>query len=1062
MTTAPDICDRLGCFSSNRDHLPLLEAQFSTRAGIVPFVGAGLSVSFGFPQWGSFLLELASEGGLIKETTALLAAAQYEEAASMLMTRLQARRFQDLLAKRFGDHVLEGRQISGAVTELIHLPPGPIITTNFDRVVEIAFTQGRRSLEAYWHSYAGAGSEALQQDRPFLLKLHGNWSHPASRVLTLEEYNEAYGDPTLQNIDFARPIPTLLFKILSSRCCLFLGCSLKQDRTMALLRTVARGVPNLVHYAIAEAPESDAEHRARAAELSAQSIRPIWYAHGRHDLIQPLLRHLAEKAAEGLRRLVDNLNVGSVPRSRVPNNVPDLGNVTIGRESEIQQVHDMLRVARLVSITGAGGSGKSRLAIEVALAEKSKERYINGIWFIPLGGLAQEADREGVLATRIGKILGVPEQAGRPPYESLVDHLAAGRYLLVIDNCEHLITSCRELTADLLKKCPDLTVLTTSRRALGLQQERLYPLAPLVTPDPEAPFDEIASNESVVLFKMRATERVPSWELRPDKAEPVATLCRALAGIPLAIEVAAARLGVQSVEGMAAHAVDLMTALGNQPAGELQRQRTLAAALRWSYGLLSKDEQRFMRAMTVFDGGWNEAAAAAVFDGRHPESVLDYLQTLFENSLIVTTDVSGAKRFRFLEPIRQVVQLEVKPREKAKLQRRHADHFLTLVETAAPHLLQADQAKWLDTLQVEVDNLRAVSRWTVENKDAERGLRLIASLWRFAEIRGYLKEGRARGEDALAIEGGDAFPLLQSKVLSGVGILAYRQADFDQAHDKFSRSLEIATKLQDDAGIANASNDLGMVATMRGDFLAARQLYGDSLAIEQRVGNARAIAVARFNLGAVALGIGENEDAERLLTESLKGFRAGGNDRESAFPLNALGQLYAATGRFVLAREHAQESLELRQKLKDTKGTADSLRTLGWAALEAGDFILARKQLVESITLARGVGDRRGISETLELFAVLCAREDRFLGAVELFAASEEIRRGFNYALPPVRASRRDALLEHARAIGGSDAYDAAWRRGSSLQYSDVVDSVIKEPSAQLDRPGAFIPADRR
>ena len=258
----------------------------------------------------------------------------------------------------------------------------------------------------------------------------------------------------------------------------------------------------------------------------------------------------------------------------------------------------------------------------------------------------------------------------------------------------------------LLPHCPDLTVIATSRAPLKLLQwERFYPLAPLEVPDEELRDPSaIAANESVQLFAERARRRDPNWTLRPEQAVAVAELCRALEGIPLAIEVAAARLGVKSIEAMREQSQDLFAALGNKPSGDL-RTWTLTEALRWSYRLLDPDHQRTMRLMTVFDGGWTEAAAQAIVGPETPE-VIDQLQELQDQSLVVTKSEGDTTRFRYLEPIRQVVERELTAEEHQQTDQRHAAFFLQLAETAAPHLLQADQAAWLDRLQADVDNLR--------------------------------------------------------------------------------------------------------------------------------------------------------------------------------------------------------------------------------------------------------------------------------------------------------------------------------------------------------------------
>src|SRR5262245_32242687 len=441
-------------------NLALLEEQLGTRAGIVPFVGAGLSVPFGFPQWGQFLLQLAKEAGTTDAIDARLEALEYEEAAGDLMKSLGTRRFQDLLAAKFGDQALAGKTIGGAVAELAKLPPGPLITTNFDRVIETAFAQAKQKLTPWWNAQDDRGSEALQQDKAFLLKLHGDWDDPTTRVLTLDEYRAAYGADDAVNIGFHLPVPTLLFSLMTSRCCLFLGCSLKQDRTMRLLRTVATDIPHLVHYAIVERPADDAAFQRRAAELSNQSIRPIWYPPTRHAVIQPLLAYLAGRAWDGLKKLVASAPAPTAPALHVPDNLPVLTDKTIGRDAEIAQITDMTRAARLITINGPGGCGKSRLAIEVAKAIKGQ--FESGVWFIPLSDLAQSADKERVLTTRIARIAGIAEQP-RPPLESLAEYFNSGRFLLVLDNCEHLAASCAEVLGYLLPHCPYLTVIGTSR-----------------------------------------------------------------------------------------------------------------------------------------------------------------------------------------------------------------------------------------------------------------------------------------------------------------------------------------------------------------------------------------------------------------------------------------------------------------------------------------------------------------------------------------------------------------------------------------------------------------------
>jgi predicted ATPase len=1034
----------------NRAHLDQLTTQLST-GGIIPFVGAGMSKPFGFPLWDTFLLEVAGAAHMTDRITALLDTIppQYEDAASELCLSLGSRRFQDFLAAHFGDHVISGKHLVGAITELVNFPSSLIITTNFDCVLENVFKRANKKLTPCFHPRIREGHEHLQKGgSPLLLKLHGDWSELGSRILTNDEYREAYGDERGTLIDFRLPIPTLLFTVFTGRCCLFLGCSLRQDRTVQLLQRIAEGVKKINHYAIVEEPSSPEELAKRSDELQKQSICPIWYPHGKHDRIKLLLSYLSQKARDGLQ-----LTLSKQVRENRPNgschSIPDRGNDILGRETEIQQVSQMLLSARCVTITGVGGCGKSRLAIEVA--HTMKDCYEDGIGFISLADLAKKADKERVLASRIGRVIGVPEQAGRPPHEALAEHLAASHYLLVLDNCEHLINSCREIIGYLLHECNSLTILTTSRRPITIRQERLYPLAPLATPDPETTDpDEIRSKESVRLFVQRAEMRSPGYAVDSSNAVPIATICRALDGIPLAIEVAAARLGVLSVEEMSHETRDLLNKIGNLKSEELRRWKTLPAALRWSYSLLNHDQQAFMRSLAIFDGGWTAKSADAVYPRSTSDSVsaLDHLQSLYDNSLVVAAEVSGAKRFRFLEPVRQLAVMQMNPAERAEYECRHARLFLHIAEEAAPEILKGNQVFWLDKLQVEVDNFRAASRWAVESGNAEVGMRLFAALWRFIEIRGGLAEGRTRAAEVLGIANVDQLPELKSRVLSGAGMLAYRQADFDDAERMFGESLEIEEQLQNQRGIANALNDLGNVANRKKAYDRARSLYSRSLKLNEETGDRRGMAATKFNLGDTALYLGDYEEARRLFEESVHEFEEEHNERDSAFPRNGLAQAAIAVQNLTLASEHGNRSLAIRQRVNDPKGIGDTLRTLAWISIEVKDFAQAKERLSQSLTFTSALKDLRGIADALDLFALLYSDLGRPLLAIRLFAAAAKLRGNLEYA-PKVRVLRRESALAQARDLVGEHEYAANWQYGTKISSSDALDLAERDADSR-------------
>jgi predicted ATPase len=363
-----------------------------------------------------------------------------------------------------------------------------------------------------------------------------------------------------------------------------------------------------------------------------------------------------------------------------------------------------------------------------------------------------------------------------------------------------LISSCGKLLRDLFDRCPGLQALATSRRLLQLSElpeERSYPLATLPVPDASAELSAVQANESVKLFQARAGA---GFAVTAENADSVAGLCRALDGIPLAIELAAARLGVRSVQQMNKESRALLTLLEGVEVDDLRHWHTLHAALEWSYELLSDPLRDFLRPLAVFDGGWTESAAASIY-GAHlkdAESAAGLLQELLNNSLVISRVAKDVTRFRMLEPVRQFVREKLTPAETDEYERKHAEIFTVFCGEDSPELLGADQVTWLARIQEDFDNVRAAFRWSVARKDAQAGLRLFVSIWRFMEIRGFFTEGRQRAQEVLAMAGVEDYPALLREALSGAGWLAYRQGDFTIAEQLTRRALALAEQLRDD------------------------------------------------------------------------------------------------------------------------------------------------------------------------------------------------------------------------------------------------------------------------
>jgi predicted ATPase len=1037
MHLTSDVPEWLGEIRENRHTLPLLIKDLRNGIGLIPFVGAGMSVQSGFPDWTKFLRLLAEESEAQEKTEELLAANAYEETAEYLLRRLEHRAFQDLFEGSFGKNFVDKKQLKGAVTIVPRLAGGPVITTNFDRVLESVFEAQRCPLEVARGSNVEHFVKAFQQNQAFLLKLHGDWDIQDGRVLTKAEYEKAYGDPI--EIDFKLPLPKLLWLMLSSRQVLFLGCSLTNDRTVSILRRVALEFRSSAHYAIVEKPANKTTYRQRSRFLSKLGIRPIFYPTGKHSLLEPLLSFLAKNASKGKAAAMGQLEP--------PNNIPASLNRFIGREAALKRLRVMLKANRLVTIAGVGGCGKTRLAME--LARIVRRQYPDGVWIVKLYSLREP----GLVPQRVAFTLGIREQATCPPTKALAEYLRERKVLLVLDNCDHLVSECTKLATHLLEHCPKLTMLAVSRHLFDVTTETVFSLDPLNIPNlvslpvssPE--FDELCQNESVRLFVDRARSRRGDFAVTPANAPAMGLLCRGLDGIPLAIELAASLVNAMSVEEITdSLRVRFQVLARTQDAVERQWQ-TLKAAIDWSYELLQPAERTLLRRLSIFGGGWTcVAARICVPDNDGENVIINGLRKLRNNSLIVAEPRSEQTRYRLLVTIREygLEKLRLEG-EEPELARRYAEWCVELSERTAPELLGGEQEKSLDVLAAEADNLRGAMRWAIDKPDAEIALRLCGALWRFMEIRGHFREGRERIEEVLKIPQSSHFPALRSKALSGGGMLAYRQTDLPTAGTMFSESLAIERELGNKPGIANALNDLGNVAQLQGDFQRARELYRESLDLELENKNERGIAVAQFNTGNTARRLGEYEEAIPLLEQSRDSFEKARNKRESAFARNSLAQIALAKKDLDRGRREAEESLRIRRKLEDKRGAADTLRTLAGIMLAEGDHEGCRQLLTESLTLTRGVKDHRGIAECLESFASLAATMGQPARCALLYGAAEALRLTLDLPLAPIEAAEKDRYSEQVRKQLGDRLFTKGRASGHGLNLEQAADRAVQE-----------------
>ena len=726
---------------------------------------------------------------------------------------------------------------------------------------------------------------------------------------------------------------------------------------------------------------------------------------------------------------------GAVPARRPAHNLPLQLTSFVGRARERAGVRRSLSMSRLVTLTGPGGVGKTRLALRVA-ADVLPE-FPDGVWLAELAAL----DDPALVPQAVAAAVGVREAPGRPLPATLADALRPRRLLLVLDNAEHLVDACARLADALLRASPGLTILATSREPLGLAAETAWPVPPLAVPDAghPPPAGMAARYAAVRLFRDRAVAARPAFRVTARNAPAVAQLCARLDGLPLALELAAARVRVLPVEELAARLEDRFRLLTGGSRAAPPRQRTLRATLDWSHDLLSAPERALFRRLSVFAGGWTLAAAEAVCagadgEGIAPDEVLGLLIGLVDKSLVTADEQpDGSVRYRLLETLRQYARERLAAGgEGEAVRRRHAAYFLGLAEAAGPDLLGGRQSAWLDRLEREHDNLRAALEWLTERGAAEAGLRLADAVGPFWMTRGYLQEPRARLERLLALPGAEGTSL-RARVLVGTAGLAWAQGDYAAERRLAAAGLAGYRAAGDAAGAVKALGFLARAALDQGDYAAARDLAGQALA-PQRDLPWPAPFLPLAILAHVARDLGEYATARPLYEENLARARAAGDRRRTGHLLESFGWLAGYEGDLPAARARFEESLALRRALGQRHDAAGSLTALGWVAVARGDAAAARAFLAESLPVHREVGNRFGVARALEGYAALAARAQP-ARALRLAGAAAALRAALGRPMAPAERPTYEGRLEPARRALGPRAADAARAAGRRCRW---------------------------
>jgi predicted ATPase/class 3 adenylate cyclase len=686
-----------------------------------------------------------------------------------------------------------------------------------------------------------------------------------------------------------------------------------------------------------------------------------------------------------------------------PTNLPAQRTSFVGREHEVARVKELLRGPGLLTLTGPGGSGKTRLALQAAAG--LLDEYRDGVFLVELEPITDPR----LVPSTIAGAIGARAEGARPVLDTLRDHLRDREMLLVLDNFEQVIEGA-PVTADLLTASPRMRILVTSREPLHVMGEQELAVPPLELPaagEASAP-EDLTRYEAVALFLERARSVDPAFRLTAANAPAVAELCLRLDGLPLAIELAASRVKLLPPQAILERMGRRLELLTGGPVDLPARQRTLREAIAWSYDLLDDTERAPFRRLSAFAGGWTLEAGEAVArpGGELGRDVLDVLGSLIDKSLIQRVPTSSeAVRFRMLETIREFGAEQLEAAGEAEATRgRHASFFLEAAEAAEPHLRGLHQKRWLDELELDHDNLRAVLQRSIREGDAVVGLRLAAAVWRFWHLHGHLAEGRRWVEEVLALPGSSDRATERGKALTALGGLAYWQEDVPATRRAYEEALAIARELRDRSAEAKGIYNLAYVPAYEGDLASAAVMFEESKAMFEELGVRQGVADAMWVLGIIA----------RL------------------------------EGDLSRSRALSEESLRLHREAEDRFGVTDALHALGRTAFAQGDLATAAASFLEALDNDEQIGNRTGMAIVLDNLAAKASAEGNHLRALRLGGASEAIKEAAGgHAPPPLidlpdpREAAREALLDAA--------VTAAWEEGRAMTLDQAVSYARQE-----------------
>lgn len=768
-----------------------------------------------------------------------------------------------------------------------------------------------------------------------------------------------------------------------------------------------------------------------------------------HQCKCTLLDELGVEPSSETTKLYEKIRAeetGSQSKEALLSNLPIPLTSFVGRQTEIVHVKRLIEATHLLTLTGAGGCGKTRLAIQVATDLAAMDRFKHGVWWVDLAGLSDPA----LVTQSVATVFNLGEAQGPALLSALTNYLRAKELLLVIDNCEHLLGACAQLIGTLLSACPKLQILATSREPLNIGGETVWRVPSLASPDISMlpPLAQLRQYDAIQLFVERATAVAANWRLI-ENAVPVAQVCARLDGIPLAIELATARLRILSAREIAARLDDRFNLLtgGNRTA--LPRHQTLRATMDWSYDLLSDAERSFLRRLSVFAGGFTWEAVEAVISMQSSVTsqlntehrtlnTLDLLTSLIDKSLVVAETRGKATRYRLLETVRQYAREELmEAKESETYTRRHRDWFLQFAEQADPYVRSREQLEWCEQLERDLENFRAALTWSLEQSDdanAEIALRLAGALWWFWMIRGYWNESRTWFERSLAncvVTPARAMPLL------GLAVMEYYVGNTGKCKGLFEDAYGLYKQQGDKRGSAFAASLLGSTGN---DETRSITLFDEARATSQELNDEWLAARTDIGQGMFYAIQGKSARACPFFESALIHARIAGDRWFIRNSLDFLGAAAFALGQNDRAATLFAESLEVSRELGNKNGMAQHLNNLGKVALRRRDIGQARTYLAQALTLCREMGNPRGVYDCLWSFGKLAAAEQQFDRAARLFGSAAPL-------CEMLTENDRRPYLAEASVLRGQmnkPAFDRAQAEGRAMSLEQAIEYALE------------------